>query len=661
MFSQPSKINKKVFFYYFFRCIINELRNRNIKVHVTASTGIARLHFKDGHTLHHWSGYGDGHLNVDQLVQEISVSNIYEKQRQEIKQCDTLIIDEIGMISEKMFSEVELICRTLRENSSIFGGIQVIGCGSFYQLPPVPSVCDKGKFAFESKCFMKVFPHKFKLNSVHRQKQMDFIHAINDLCEGNISPRTHQLLLTLQRPLDPSLKPLFIFGTNYDVDFFNYMTLDQLHGKEFLFTAEDNGLKMSYKKCGAHKYLLLKKNCKVIVTRNLYNGLVNGISGTVTSLNSDSVQITVDADRHLHHNMQGRQFCISRYTFIKRNQLNEVTAVRRQLPLKLGYAVTVDKSQGRTLDAVVVDSTNFWRPGQLGVAIGRATSKEAIELSHYNREAATISHPRIVTQFYAERSLLMKEDLTCCCKADSDDENFLTRTISVQMNPVTEEAIEANSALYLENLEIMQFPLDVTQYLDQLIKELPRVTQIQMDQVELLHECKNSAHFGIFLSKAFTVVSDLFNLYKVSSKKNKCNWCRLCSHLHTLLTSSTYKQQILQAFRQKTLHSNHNAVCTRIYFNLLQLISEREAKEKQRVDLEKYLSENSVDLDLDALDKSSLRYIAGATIHSLRDKLENLSLKQVMNNAYKSNLNHRKHQLTAKLVGPPQKIAEKKL
>ena len=92
---------------------------------------------------------------------------------------------------------------------------------------------------------------------------------------------------------------------------------------------------------------------------------------------------------------------------------------------------------------------------------------------------------------------------------------------------------------------------------------------------------------------------------------------------------------------------------------MLQIISEREAIEKKQLNLDTYLSEHSPQLDLDALDKSSLRYIAGATIHSLHDKLESLSLKQVMNDTYRSNLNHCKHQLTSKLIGPPHTIAAK--
>ena len=277
-------------------------------------------------------------------------------------------------------------------------------------------------------CFIaRQFPHKMVLNAVHRQKEVDFIRAINEVCEGNPSPRTHQLLLQLKKPLVEDMKPLYIFGTNYNVDFFNYMMLEKVNGQEQIFTSDDSGTKLSYKRCGANKYVLLKTGCKVIVTRNLYNGLVNGISATVTKLEENCVTIKLDTDIHLNHAMQGKEFLISKYTFITRDNSNTITSVRKQIPLKLGYAVTVDKCQGRTLDAVVVDSSNFWRPGQFGVAIGRATSKSSIELTSYNKEAAMLKYPAIVHDFYAQRNLMMQQNLHCCNRANYDEVNFLTR------------------------------------------------------------------------------------------------------------------------------------------------------------------------------------------------------------------------------------------
>ena len=625
-------------------------------VNVTASTGIARLHFKGGQTLHHWSSYGDGHLPVDQLIQEVMISNTYETCRQSVKQCEVLIIDEIGMKSCKMFSEVELLCRTVKGNNSLFGGIQIIGCGSFLQLPPVPSILDAGKYAFESEIFQKVFPHKINLTAVHRQKELDFIRAINEVCEGNPNPRTHQLLLSLKRPIHDDKESLHIFGTNYEVDFFNYMKIQELAGVEELFTAEDCGDKIRSKQIGANKYLILKTNCKAVVTRNLYNGLVNGLGGCITEIGNDQVNFKVDMDAHLNHSLQGKEFKITKYSFVMRDQHNSVIAVRKQLPLKLGYAVTVDKSQGRTLDAVVVDSTNFWRPGQFGVAIGRATSKDALQIASYNKQSASLKHPNLVHNFYMQRSLAMRQDLLCCNKGDVSNDNFLTYKAPTATN-VQDLNLDMNPSDYLDTIVIQTFPFDVTEYLNELTSKIPKVTQIQMEQIQIIQDASQSIDFKQFLGKAYSVISDLFNKYKITEKKTKCNWCRLCAHMHMIFTSARYKEDVLKAFKTKTLHSNENAICTRIYFNLLEIIVEKEAKVVKQTKLDEILSAQNISHEhMDNLDKGTLRYIAGASIHHVREKLEKLTFTDPANSCMKAQINHHKHQLTSKLIGPPQVI-----
>ena len=445
---------------------------RNKKIHITASTGIARLNFRNGLTLHHWSGYGDGHKNIDDLIQEIIVSVGNQNRKAEIQECEVLIIDEIGMISAKMFSEVELICRSVRGNSNIFGGIQVIAAGSFLQLPPVPSQLDQGNYAFESNCFSKVFPHKLNFNIVHRQKDMDLINAINELCEGKPTKGTEQLLIGLKRPLAVNTEPLYIFGTNNDVDFFNQMTLSKLNGHEYLFSAEDVGDNVSYRRCGAKKYLTVKLGCKVVITRNLYNGLVNGLSGTVTEIQSDYVKVLINSDTHFKHMFSGRVFSIHRYTFTVRDNFNNVIGIRKQLPLKLGYVVTVDKSQGCTLDAVVVEPMNFWRPGQFGVAVGRATCKDAIQLTSFNKEAAHLNHPSVVTDYYNQRSLLMMRNLVCCNQGHVNNDNFLTKSINVQVATVHTN-LEENLSDFIERLQIHNFPFDIENYTKELIAKLP--------------------------------------------------------------------------------------------------------------------------------------------------------------------------------------------
>ena len=384
---------------------------------------------------------------------------------------------------------------------------------------------------------------------------------------------------------------------------------------------------------------------------------MNGISGQVISISENSVKIWVNRDIHLNHDFQGREFEISKYTFLHRDAYNNVIAVRKQLPIKLGYAVTVDKSQGRTLDAVVVDSTNFWRPGQLGVAIGRATAKESVQLSAYNKEAACIQHPN-VKDFYDQRSLLMQANLLCCNQSNINETNFLMTNNKKSASELSLDR-EYNPNDMLTDLEIQEFPLDIDDYVNSLIAKMPKITQIQMDQIQILQDAKMDDNFKKFLSKSYTVVSHLFNLYKVSPKKNKCNWCRMCAYMHMIFTSSAYKNDILNAFHLTKLKSNENSICTRIYFNILEIMAEKESTELKHLKLEKFLSEHDPEVNLDSLDKSSLQYIAGATIHSLRDRLENLCMKEIMNDQYRSKLNHRKHQLTSKLIRPPQNICQK--
>ena len=126
-------------------------------ISMTASTDTSRLQFVNGQTIHHWSGYGDGHTDVNTLIERIRNHGAYKNVKMNILLCDCLVIDEIGLISQKLFEIIELICRSIRNNNMFFGGIQIITAGSFKQLPLVPNFTDPGRFCsrvqFLSRCF----------------------------------------------------------------------------------------------------------------------------------------------------------------------------------------------------------------------------------------------------------------------------------------------------------------------------------------------------------------------------------------------------------------------------------------------------------------------------------------------------------------------------
>ena len=351
------------------RKILTDLSARK-KTYVTATTGMARLQYKHGMTIHHWSGYGDGHLSPHRLVKMILTNPGYASTKQRILECEVLIIDEIELSSAKAFDGIELICRSVQNIEKAFGGIQLICAGSILQLPPVPSLLDPGLFAFQSKTFAVALPHKIHLNMVIRQDEPKLIEAINQLCLGKPTNETIQLIKSLNRPIDIDGSTVHMFGTNFDVEFCNYEKLQNLPGQMKIYYSEDKGNRKLIKLCKAPKALALKQDCSVIINQNLPNGLVNGLCGSVTTMTDSEVTVTINADPFLKHGMEGKSFILEEVNFTVCDVNGDKVAERKQFPVKLDYATTVDKAQGRTIPSLVIDCYKFWKPAQLGVAIG---------------------------------------------------------------------------------------------------------------------------------------------------------------------------------------------------------------------------------------------------------------------------------------------------
>ena len=166
--------------------------------------------------------------------------------------------------------------------------------------------------------------------------------------------------------------------------------------------------------CSAPKVLAVKMNCKVMIIRNFDNRLVNGLTGTVKDMDDENISIKIDDDDKMDHNLGGCIFNIKKMEFVIRDEIDHVVGNRLQFPLKLGYAITVDKAQGRTLEHLVIDCYNFWCCVQLGVAIGRAIAKYGLQIMNFNLFAATLKHPKCVQDFYKRTGKPLKADRSCC-------------------------------------------------------------------------------------------------------------------------------------------------------------------------------------------------------------------------------------------------------
>ena len=246
------------------KLVIAELQKHK-RVAVLAPTGIAAVHI-GGTTLHSWSGCGVPKWHKD-------FEKMWDK-KDEIRETDVIVLDELSMLSGELFDRVEKMVRTIRcyktkrflESEGCFklfdfperpfGGIQLILCGDFLQLPPVkesPSVdlylCDAEDVflnrgdCFQAECWRTCNILTCKLEVVHRQRQeTQFIDALHDIRLGQMSNVAKQLIKDCSNATTSKskIKSTRLYCRNNKVEKMNKIALDELEGEPESFVAKDD-------------------------------------------------------------------------------------------------------------------------------------------------------------------------------------------------------------------------------------------------------------------------------------------------------------------------------------------------------------------------------------------------------------------------------------
>ena len=172
------------------RLIVKDALERGKNAQVCALTGTAAVLLEcNAKTVHSWGGIGLAN------GERMAVANRVNKSRfkkRNWKTVDLLIVDEVSMMSCKLFEILEITARLCRKNPKPFGGIQVIFTGDFYQLPPVgnedePDTC---KFCFESTLWDDIFTHQIQLKTIFRQEDNDYKRILNQIRVGRITKST---------------------------------------------------------------------------------------------------------------------------------------------------------------------------------------------------------------------------------------------------------------------------------------------------------------------------------------------------------------------------------------------------------------------------------------------------------------------------------------
>ncbi len=179
------------------KVIYNHAISRGKDIHVTALTGCAAILLNcRAKTLHSWAGIGLGNRPVAELIEKIRKNHFL---RAIWKDTEVLIVDEVSMMSLKLFDMLNTIGKAVRKSQKPFGGIQLLFSGDFYQLPPVGQNDDppSQQFCFESDDWNSTFhrDNQIELIKIFRQTDEIYTTILLQIREGKIKSRSNNLLL----------------------------------------------------------------------------------------------------------------------------------------------------------------------------------------------------------------------------------------------------------------------------------------------------------------------------------------------------------------------------------------------------------------------------------------------------------------------------------
>jgi ATP-dependent DNA helicase PIF1 len=415
---------------------ITYMEENHIGYQVCALTGCATVLIGCGaRTLHSWSGIKLGKGPSKDIIKRVIHNKHAIKAWKSIR---VLIIDEVSMMSKKVFDLIEEIARIIKKKVDPFGSLQVIFTGDFYQLPPVgdPGDPESGQFAFESERWSTVFSleNHIQLATMFRQKDPEYIKILGEIREGSLSKESHSLLSPyigreFHKEENYGVVPTKLFAIKSKVDFVNNTQYGRLVGEEVIYshTVKTDAL-MNINTCtliepriiaafdrlspeevtfeienlirvtNIQKKIFLKVGSAVMCTFNIdiESGICNGSQGTIVDFKDSTGVDGLPCKLPIVLFSNGSKRIIKQQQY----QSDEYPSlVISQIPLCLSWALTIHKIQGATLQIASMDlGSSIFEFGQIYVALSRIQSLDGLFLHAF--EPSRIKANPKVKQFY---------------------------------------------------------------------------------------------------------------------------------------------------------------------------------------------------------------------------------------------------------------------
>jgi len=417
----------KLIQYLYSYCIQN-----NKKVQICALTGCASVLLRcNARTIHSWSGIRLAKGTISTIISSVLRN---QKTVRLWKHTDILICDEVSMMSKKMLEILDELAKIIRKNNKPFGGMQLIFCGDFYQLPPIGTIGEPSTelFCFESTKWIEIFSisNHIELTTMFRQTDPVYIEILLQIREGRLSEEYKRVLQNyVKREYNPeehnNCTPTKLFAVRAKSDYVNNMMFSKLETLEYTFAFIqrtdcnmylDNNKNIPFEiieKClklspseihyeteqlvnntNCNRLLSLKIGSVVMCTANieLEVGICNGSQGIVTNIikhGADSYIPIVQFSNGIIRQMQPH--------FIQSEEYP--TIIIGQYPLCLAWAMTIHKIQGATLSLAEMDlGRSIFEYGQTYVALSRIQTLHGLYLSAFHPQKIK-ANPKVI-QFY---------------------------------------------------------------------------------------------------------------------------------------------------------------------------------------------------------------------------------------------------------------------
>lgn len=381
------------------------------KTVVLAPTGVAALNV-GGQTLHSFFGFPPRIVTPQEASRRVTRKDLLRVYRN----LEVLVVDEISMVRADMLDGMDRFLRVNRESMRPFGGVQVVFFGDLFQLPPVVA-----RDPVESSYFSDYYetPYFFsakvmqepeleldmlELRKVYRQESRHFLRLLEAIRVNDLDRDDLDDLNECWRPdFVASEGFITLCARNATADRINREELSRLNEREYLFQAEVKGHfdPILYP---TEAVLRLRKNAQVMFVKNdPEKQYVNGTIGKIVELNGENVVVQVEEASGKKHkiDVSPADWEILRYKATADQLETETLGSFRQYPLKLAWAITIHKSQGKTFDKVLIDlGGGAFEHGQLYVALSRCRTLEGVVLRQPIRQQDIITDQRVV-DFYS--------------------------------------------------------------------------------------------------------------------------------------------------------------------------------------------------------------------------------------------------------------------